>query len=235
MPILECCNFWHLAYLCLQHCSLSKCPGLYSCFCHTFASTEKWCCAILIQINLDMPPKIINKSDLSNDPCPGCKVQFLTKPKVSSGYHNPDNANCMYQQACFYQTKSYMLANGLSSVPEQHTQWCYKCDGFYWRDDLEASTKTTSEHCTGPICSARENCAALHQRCCCWYCLQCCSSTEATTPGRNCPAPCHSTSSTNEVLIPMAQSYERMWSPIYHHKLQDMAPTDTVSHINQCD
>jgi hypothetical protein len=47
-----------------------------------------------------MPPKHLTKDDLSDDICPTCQVQLLTKPKPSSGYHNPENANRMYQQVC---------------------------------------------------------------------------------------------------------------------------------------
>lgn len=45
-----------------------------------------------------MPPKQAANAGLSEDLCPSCQTQYLTKPKASSGYHNPENANRMYQQ-----------------------------------------------------------------------------------------------------------------------------------------
>jgi len=40
----------------------------------------------------------MDANNLSNDLCPTCKVQRLTKPKPSSGYHTPEHAGRMYQQ-----------------------------------------------------------------------------------------------------------------------------------------
>jgi hypothetical protein len=72
-----------------------------------------------------MPPKQATSAGLSEDLCPICKTQFLTKPKASAGYHNPDNANRMYQQVTCKRLMEVIHIEPnpeLSSAPTTHIQ-----------------------------------------------------------------------------------------------------------------
>jgi hypothetical protein len=45
---------------------------------------------------------IASDPNLSDDLCPTCQTRFLTKPKVSQGYHTPDNVGRMYRQVSLF-------------------------------------------------------------------------------------------------------------------------------------
>lgn len=56
--------------------------------------------SLFCNMSTSEPPTPTTGLSMDSDICPVCRVQYLTKPKPSTGFHSPENANRMYQQVC---------------------------------------------------------------------------------------------------------------------------------------
>jgi hypothetical protein len=65
------------------------------------------------------------------------------------------------------------------------------CDGFFWRDDLEAPNKSGKQLCGGPGCQARAKARVLHQKCVRRFCIDCCKDSAKDPVALKCIAPKH--------------------------------------------
>src|ERR1700677_605147 len=131
-------------------------------------------------------------SNLSEDLCPVCKVQFLTKPRVSEGYHTPENAGRMYQKVSMFVFRPQMHTLTFFQCPNNTHDDSQSCTGFVWRDDIESPVKVGKhEICNGPSCLSRQRARTLHQKCARRFCITCCKEAAKNPTVPKCFAPKH--------------------------------------------
>ncbi|KAF8208623.1 hypothetical protein K438DRAFT_1812604 [Mycena galopus ATCC 62051] len=138
--------------------------------------------------------------NLSNDICPECEVNYLTRPIPSVGFHTAEHEHRVYQKC-----PGHIFKAGS------------QCQFFRWRDDLSPppwgnimstpSKKKQATPCTSLRCSSAPKARGSHQKCSQGFCKECClgTSVQCTVLTHNTPA-----SGPSALEVVPAQSFARM-------------------------